>query len=53
MMAVWVVVGLAVAGVVIVLMASWRRDGQPANYGVVSDQWIAEHRFGSEQNSRR
>ena len=50
---VWIVVGLGLAIVVIARVTSWRRGGQPADLGSVSHQWIAEHRLGSGQDSRR
>ncbi len=53
MNAVWVVIGLAVAGAVLALVSSWRRGDRPADLGAVSHQWIAEHRLGSGQDSRR
>jgi hypothetical protein len=51
--AVWIVVGLATVGVVIALIASWRRGGPHADLGTVSSQWISEHRLGSNQDYSR
>ena len=53
MTTVWVVIGLTVAAAVVGLVAFWRRSDQPADMGAVSHQWIAEHRLGSGQDSRR
>jgi hypothetical protein len=50
---VWVVVGLAVVGAVVALVRALTRGDQPADLGAVSQQWIAEHRLGSGQDSRR
>jgi hypothetical protein len=50
---VWVVVGLGIAGAVIALVTSWRRGDHLSDLGTVSHQWIAEHRLGSGQDSRR
>lgn len=47
-----VLMGLAVVAVVIGLAVSWRR-GDAADLGAVSHQWIAEHRMGSGEDSRR
>lgn len=50
---VWLVVAVGIAAGVIALVSSWRRGDQPADLGAVSHQWIAEHRLGSGQDSRR
>jgi len=50
---VWVLVGLAIAGGIGAIVSSLRRADRPADLGAVSTQWIAEHRFGSGQDSRR
>jgi hypothetical protein len=47
-----VVMVLAVVGALIALAVSWRR-GDAADLGAVSHQWIAEHRMGSGEDSRR
>jgi hypothetical protein len=52
MSAVWVVVGLGVAGAIVALVA-WRRSDHAADLGAVSHQWIAEHRMGTGEDSRR
>jgi hypothetical protein len=49
----WVVVVLGVVIAAIALVTSWRRGDQSTDLGVVSHQWIAEHRLGSGQDSRR
>lgn len=46
-----VLMGLAVVAVVIALAVSWRR-GDATDLGVVSHQWIAEHRMSSEDSRR-
>ena len=53
MITLWVVVGLGVAGGILALIASWRGGDHTADLGVVSHQWLAEHRLGSGQDSRR
>lgn len=47
-----VLIGLTVVAAVIALALSWRR-GDAADLGAVSHQWIAEHRMGSGEDSRR
>lgn len=49
----WIVIAVAIATAVIALIASWRRGDQSVDLGAVSHQWIAEHRLGSGQDSRR
>jgi hypothetical protein len=49
----WLLIGLGIAGAFVAVVASWRRGDRPADLGAVSHQWIAEHRFGSGQDSRR
>jgi carbon starvation protein CstA len=49
----WVVLGLGFAGAVVALFASWRKGEHAEDMGTVSHQWIAEHRLGSSQDSRR
>ena len=53
MSALFVVAGLAVAGIIAALSTSWRRSDRAADLGAVSHQWIAEHRLGSGEDSRR
>ena len=53
MNAVWIAIGLGIAGAIAALVTSWRRGGHPVDLGAVSHQWIAEHRMGSGQDSRR
>jgi hypothetical protein len=48
-----VIAGVGVAAALVALLASWSRGGSPADLGTVSNQWIAEHRLGSGQDSRR
>ena len=53
MNAVWIVVGLAVVGAVIALVALRQRGGPHGDLGTVSSQWISEHRLGSNQDYSR
>jgi hypothetical protein len=48
-----VIVFLAVAGAIVALASFWRRGAHAADLGAVSHQWIAEHRLGSGEDSRR
>jgi hypothetical protein len=50
---IWIVVGLAVVGAVIALVAALQRGGPHADLGTVSSQWISEHRLGSNQDYSR
>jgi len=51
---VWIIIGLvAVAGILAALASARRRTAGPADLGVVSHQWIAEHRLSSAEESRR
>ena len=52
MTAIWIVVGVVVAAVLIALVASLRRRGEP-DLGVVSGQWIAEQRLSQGPNRQR
>jgi hypothetical protein len=52
MTTIWIVVGVAVVGAVIALVASWRA-GPHRDLGTVSSQWISEHRLGSNQDYSR
>jgi len=52
-MSIWIVVALTIAAAIVILLATWRRRDQPGDLGVVSHQWIAEHRLSSEPDSRR
>jgi hypothetical protein len=49
----WLVVGLGVAGAIVALVTALRRGEHATDLGAVSSQWIAEHRFGSGQDSSR
>ena len=53
MSTVLVITGVGIAAAVVALLASWSRGGKPSDLGAVSNQWIAEHRLGSGQDSRR
>jgi hypothetical protein len=48
-----VIAGVGLAAAVVALVASWSRGGRTTDLGAVSSQWIAEHRLGSGQDSRR
>jgi hypothetical protein len=49
----WTIGAVSLAGAMLAFISSWRRSGRQENLGAVSDHWIAEHRFGSAQDSRR
>jgi hypothetical protein len=49
----WIVVGLAAVAAVVAGVSSWQKRDQRSELGVVSHQWIAEHRFGQGNDSRR
>jgi hypothetical protein len=51
--ALWVVVVLGTVAALVALVTSWRRGDHLADLGAVSHQWIAEHRIGLGQDSRR
>lgn len=51
--AVWIILGVGIAGALVALMTSWPRRDQRADLGAVSHQWIAEHRSGQGQDPRR
>jgi hypothetical protein len=51
--AVWIIGGVAVVGMVIALVAALRRNGPRRDLGTVSSQWISEHRLGSNQDYSR
>ena len=51
---VWIVVGLGVAGAIIIaLITLWHRRDQQSDLGSVSNQWVAEQRLGKTPNSLR
>jgi hypothetical protein len=52
MTVVWIVAGLALAAAASVLTFRARAD-RSADMGAVSHQWIAEHRLGTSQDTRR
>jgi len=53
MSAVWVIAALGVAGAVVSLIAARIRGDRLSDLGSVSSQWIAEHRLGPGNDSRR
>ena len=48
---IWIVVGVAIAGGLAKRII--RNRSSESDLGFVSHQWIAEHRLGSGQDSRR
>lgn len=48
-----VITGVGIAAAVVAVVTSWSRGGHTTDLGAVSNQWIAEHRLGSGQDSRR
>jgi hypothetical protein len=53
MSTVWIVIALGIVGAVVALVAFRRRGDHAANLGVVSHQWLAEHKIGPGQDWRR
>jgi hypothetical protein len=53
MSTVLIITGVGIAAAVVAVFTSWSRGGKPSDMGAVSNQWIAEHRLGSGQDSRR
>jgi hypothetical protein len=51
--AIWLVVGLGLAAGIVGLVSALQRSDQRRDMGAVSSQWIAEHRMGSGDDSRR
>jgi hypothetical protein len=49
----WLVAGLGIVVALVAFVSSLRRGDRTADLGAVSHRWIAEHRFGSGQDSRR
>jgi hypothetical protein len=50
---IWVVVGIGLVTGVVALISAWHRGAERADMGAVSSQWIAEHRLGAGNDSRR
>jgi hypothetical protein len=50
---VWILMGLGVLAVVAAVFGWLQGRAQPADLGVVSHQWIAEHRLSQTQDSQR
>jgi hypothetical protein len=48
-----VIAGVGIAAAIVALVTSWSRGSSTTDLGAVSNQWIAEHRLGSGQDSRR
>jgi hypothetical protein len=51
--ALWVIGAIGLVAAVIAIVTSWRRAEHLDDLGAVSNQWIAEHRLGAGQDSRR
>jgi len=49
----WIALGVGVAVAIVMLATSWRRRYRDFDLGTVSDQWIAEQRFGQGHNPQR
>jgi len=50
---IWILAGLAFAGVSSALVLSWQHYHKEQDMGAVSHQWIAEHRMGHANDSRQ
>jgi len=50
---VWIVVGVAVVSAIVAGITAWQRNDDHHDFGSVSHQWIAEHRFGQADDPRR
>jgi hypothetical protein len=50
---IWIIAGLAVVGAIIALVHAWQQRRGDQDLGAVSHQWIAEHRLGHANDSRR
>ena len=48
----WVGTVIVVAGVITIVLARGRRAHRTNDLGVISDQWIAQHRASSHDPSR-
>jgi hypothetical protein len=53
MNSVWVIAALGVAGAIVSLVVTRIRGDRLSDLGTVSSQWIAEHRLGPGNDSRR
>ena len=53
MITMWALIALGVAAVVVAVVASSWSEDRRSDLGSVSHQWIAEHRFGTRQDSGR
>jgi hypothetical protein len=49
----WIVVGLAIMGVLASIVGWAQTRGRPADLGAVSHNWLAEHRLSQTQDSQR
>jgi len=49
----WILVLVVVAVTVAVAVSFWVRRRDELDLGAVSDQWIAEQRFGASRDPRR
>jgi len=50
---VWIVVGVGVVSAAVAFLSAWQRRDEHHDFGSVSHQWIAEHRFGQADDPRR
>jgi hypothetical protein len=50
---IWIIASLAVIGAIIALIRAWQQRRGDQDLGAVSHQWIAEHRLGHANDSRR
>ena len=53
MNAMWVIIGLGIVAAGIALVSVLQRGAKQTDLGVVSNQWISEHRLGQREDSRR
>ena len=44
--AIWIVIGAGLLGLIIATLVSWLRPDDKADLGSVSRQWMTEHRAG-------
>jgi hypothetical protein len=49
----WIVLGVGLAGAIVLLATLWLRRYQDSDLGTVSHQWIAEQRLGQGHDPQR